>query len=287
MLTQLDIIFMRQAIGHAYDGHGLMRSQDQIARPSVGCLIVSKEGKIAGFGHTSEGGKPHAEPNALEMAGDKALGSTAYVTLEPCSHDSAGKIACVKHVVAAGVSRVVIGFTDMHNAVNGKGIEYLQQHGLEVVVCTGDLSKAAFEAHRPFFLHLTVGRPYIGLIANSALLALNDNAKLVHQSVLSLSKASIKKAGVKSGYEAEGEEFFLGDSFNISIKNTAESGITKLLITDNKTAVAALANGLWDEAHTFSGLEGQPQATVIYSKYVNIFQAGREAFPKEFHHLIP
>src|SRR5690242_12168651 len=75
-----DFSHMRAALGLARRGLG--RSWPN---PSVGCVIV-KEGRVVGRAVTAPGGRPHAEPLALAMAGDQAWGATAYVTLEPCCH---------------------------------------------------------------------------------------------------------------------------------------------------------------------------------------------------------
>ena len=69
--------------------------------PNVGCVIVSASGTIVGRGATAEGGRPHAEAIALEQAGMKAKGSTVYVTLEPCAHQSSRGPACVDLLVEA------------------------------------------------------------------------------------------------------------------------------------------------------------------------------------------
>lgn len=100
--------------------------------PPVGAIVV-KDGKIVGRGHTSHLGGPHAEVRALEMAGDRAKGATVYCTLEPCAHY--GRTApCSEAIVRAGVSRVVVGIQDPYHKVNGKGIQYLKSHGLDVEV---------------------------------------------------------------------------------------------------------------------------------------------------------
>jgi len=102
--------------------------------PSVGALIVHGGGedwRIVGRGVTALGGRPHAEPQALDEAGVLARGATAYVTLEPCSHF--GKTPpCVDALIASGIARVVIGLLDPDPRVAGRGVARLEQAGIEV-----------------------------------------------------------------------------------------------------------------------------------------------------------
>lgn len=100
--------------------------------PPVGAIIV-KEGIIVGRGHTSQPGGPHAEINALREAGEKAKDATLYCTLEPCAHWGRTGPCCVA-LTDAGIARVVIGIIDPSSKVNGKGIDHLQKHGVEVSV---------------------------------------------------------------------------------------------------------------------------------------------------------
>lgn len=98
--------------------------------PRVGCLLV-KDGEIIGHGWHSRAGGPHAEIHALQMAGEKAKASTAYVTLEPCSHT--GKTGpCSQALIAAGVIRVVYAMEDPNPLVSGRGLEQLSQAGIVV-----------------------------------------------------------------------------------------------------------------------------------------------------------
>ena len=73
--------------------------------PAVGTILV-KEGVVVGRGTTALGGRPHAEAVALAIAGEKASGSTAYVSLEPCAHHGATP-PCAAALIGAGVMRVV------------------------------------------------------------------------------------------------------------------------------------------------------------------------------------
>jgi diaminohydroxyphosphoribosylaminopyrimidine deaminase (EC 3.5.4.26)/5-amino-6-(5-phosphoribosylamino)uracil reductase (EC 1.1.1.193) len=98
--------------------------------PVVGAVIV-KDQEIVGFGAHLKAGTPHAEVNALQMAGEKAFGSTIYVTLEPCSHY--GKTPpCANALVKAGVKRVVVASLDPNPLVAGKGIGILKRRALKL-----------------------------------------------------------------------------------------------------------------------------------------------------------
>lgn len=87
--------------------------------PNVGCVLV-RDGEIVGEGFHYRAGEPHAEVHALRMAGDKARGATAYVTLEPCSHYGRTP-PCCEALVAAGVSRVVTAMQDPNRKSPGAG----------------------------------------------------------------------------------------------------------------------------------------------------------------------
>ena len=87
--------------------------------PAVGAVVV-KDGVIVGRGWTQPGGRPHAEPEALERAGDAARGATLYVTLEPCSHFGKSP-PCADAIIAAGISRVVAAIEDPNPEVAGQG----------------------------------------------------------------------------------------------------------------------------------------------------------------------
>lgn len=127
--------------------------------PSVGCAIISADGRLIAVGHTSLGGRPHAEVNALAMAGDKARGGTAYVTLEPCAHH--GKTGpCALALLEAGIRRVVIAAHDPDSRVAGKGITLLKQGGIEV----SEMLNPRAQRQMAGFLHnLRYGRPYVSV----------------------------------------------------------------------------------------------------------------------------
>ena len=127
--------------------------------PSVGCVIV-KNSVIVGRGCTAQTGRPHAETQALNQAGSKAKGATAYITLEPCSHK--GKTPpCAHALVEAGIKRTVIAVLDPDERVNGQGISILEAAGIEVQV--GVLEEQASLDHSGFFFTQIKSRPFVTL----------------------------------------------------------------------------------------------------------------------------
>ena len=127
--------------------------------PAVGCVIVNK-GRVVGRGWTQPGGRPHAEPVALKMAGTAARGATVYVTLEPCSHH--GKTPpCADALVAAGVSRVVAALRDDDPRVSGQGFARLR--AADITVDTGVLAVEAAQDLAGFFKKTNVGQPWVTL----------------------------------------------------------------------------------------------------------------------------
>lgn len=126
---------MRRALSLAAAGVG--QTGDN---PSVGCVIV-RDGAVIAEARTADGGRPHAEEQALAQA--DARGATVYVTLEPCAKRSNDAASCADRLIEAGVARVVIAADDPHPFAAGVGIERLRAAGISVE--TGLL---AFEAQQ-------------------------------------------------------------------------------------------------------------------------------------------
>ena len=98
--------------------------------PAVGCVIV-RYGRVIARGRTQEGGRPHAEADALARARESLKGATVYVTLEPCSHHGRTP-PCADALVAAGVARVVSALEDPDPRVKGLGHARLRAAGIAV-----------------------------------------------------------------------------------------------------------------------------------------------------------
>ena len=127
--------------------------------PPVGAVVV-RDGRIVGEGGTQAAGQSHAEVVALGQAGEKARGSTLYVSLEPCSHYGRTP-PCVDSIIAAGVSEVRASMMDPNPRVAGRGIEALRAAG--VAVGLGEGKEEAEELCAPHALFITSGMPLVTL----------------------------------------------------------------------------------------------------------------------------
>src|SRR3984885_2171611 len=155
-----DIAHMRSALALARRGLG-----NTWPNPSVGCVVV-KDGRVVGRAVTAPGGRPHAEPAALDIAGTAARGATVYVTLEPCCHWGRTP-PCTDALTAAGVARVVIGTRDPDPRVDGAGIAKLRAAG--IAVDEGILQDEADEVASGFRARVRLGRPAVTLKLASTL----------------------------------------------------------------------------------------------------------------------
>lgn len=133
--------------------------------PRVGC-VISRDGEIIGEGWHERAGEPHAEVHALQSAGPRTRGATAYVTLEPCSHFGRTP-PCADALVKAGVSRVVIAMMDPNPEVAGRGLKRLQGAGIEVAA--GVLKGEAERLNPGFLRRMCQGRPYFRVKVASSL----------------------------------------------------------------------------------------------------------------------
>jgi len=155
---EIDVAMMRHALTLARRGLG-----HTWPNPAVGAVIWRMDGDtpvVIGRGYTQKGGRPHAETEALAMAGEAARGASIAVTLEPCAHH--GKTPpCAEAIIKAGIARVVSALEDPDPRVKGGGHQMLRDARVDVV--TGVCADDAYELNRGFFLRVTHNRPFVTL----------------------------------------------------------------------------------------------------------------------------
>ncbi|WP_087090445.1 bifunctional diaminohydroxyphosphoribosylaminopyrimidine deaminase/5-amino-6-(5-phosphoribosylamino)uracil reductase RibD [Acinetobacter pittii] len=155
-----DQYWMQQAIELAK--RGLYSTKPN---PNVGCVIV-KDDQLIGQGFHPKAGQPHAEVFALREAGEHAQGATAYVTLEPCAHYGRTP-PCAEALVKAQVKKVVVACPDPNPLVAGKGVQILENAGIEVEV--GICEDLASKLNQGFLKAMSTGMPYVRLKVASSL----------------------------------------------------------------------------------------------------------------------
>jgi diaminohydroxyphosphoribosylaminopyrimidine deaminase / 5-amino-6-(5-phosphoribosylamino)uracil reductase len=149
--------FLEEALNLA--ARGLGRTSPN---PAVGAVVV-REGQVVGRGFHTWAGVKHAEILALEEAGERAKGSTLYVTLEPCSHQ--GRTGpCIAAILAAGVRKVVAPMEDPNPAVRGRGFAALGHAGVQVEVDPSAAARAT-DLNEAFIHFMRTGRPLVTLKA--------------------------------------------------------------------------------------------------------------------------
>jgi len=152
MFDSADRRFMRKALALAEKNLGLASPN-----PSVGCVLV-QEGRIVGRGWHEYSLLDHAEAKALKEAGERSKNATAYVTLEPCSHQGRTP-PCANRLIEAGVRRVVVSRIDPNPRVSGQGIARLAAAGVRVDV--GLYAEEAGKIIEPFACHITTESPFV------------------------------------------------------------------------------------------------------------------------------
>jgi len=159
-VANVDTEMMHRALALA---RGVRRSTSP--NPWVGCILRLADGRIVD-GATHPPGGPHAEADAIARAGGTAPGATAWVTLEPCAHHGRTP-PCADALVAAGVSRVVVGIEDPDPRVAGTGVARLRAAGVEVAV--GVAAAEVTELLTSYLHHRRTGRPWVVLKLASTL----------------------------------------------------------------------------------------------------------------------
>lgn len=151
------------AADHAFMARALQLAERGLytttPNPRVGCVLV-KDDTVLGEGWHLRAGEAHAEIHALQAAGERARGATAYVTLEPCHHHGRTP-PCVDALISTGIARVVAAMRDPNPQVAGQGLARLRAAGIEI--CEGLLGQEARELNIGFVSRMERQRPWLRL----------------------------------------------------------------------------------------------------------------------------
>ena len=145
--------YIERAVALAERGRGMVSPN-----PLVGAVVVSADGRVVGEGWHEGSGRPHAEVVALREAGEAAIGSTLYTSLEPCNHFGRTP-PCTRAIVEAGIARVVAAMRDPNPVVDGGGFDELRSSG--VAVREGLLVDEAARQNEAFVKHVRTGLPFV------------------------------------------------------------------------------------------------------------------------------
>jgi len=266
MIRDSDVLFLRGALALAAKGRYMAPPN-----PSVGCLIVS-DGAIVGRGWTHRPGEGHAEVNALADAGEKARGSTVYVSLEPCAHHGRTP-PCAQALIDAGVARVVAAMTDPNPQVAGKGFAHLRQAG--VAVDLHDLPEAQ-KAVAGFVSRISRGRPFLRLKVAASIDGRTAMASGESQWVTgAAARADVQAWRARSCAIVTGAETVLLDDPALTVRDTAFAGNGSIrqptrVVLDSKLRVPQTAK-----------LFGEPGETLI------VHTAGEPTHAKATHLQLP
>lgn len=206
-----DIFFMKRALKLAKKG-----KYTTCSNPNVGCVIV-KNNKIIGEGWHEVFGGPHAEINALSKIIMCPKNSTAYLTLEPCSHY--GKTPpCCHALVEAGIYKVIFSMKDPNPEVSGKGIAYLKENGIKVE--EGLLRSKAEKINKGFIKRMNTGLPYVtlklGLTLDSNSIDKDGNSKWITSKE---SRNDVQDLRAKQDAIVTGSGTIIADDPRLTVRN--------------------------------------------------------------------
>ena len=206
-----DRYFMMLAIEQAKRGLYTTRPN-----PAVGCVIVQAD-KVVGQGFHPKAGQPHAEVFALKDAGMQAMGATAYVTLEPCSHTGRTP-PCALGLIEAGIKRVVIAGLDPNPQVAGRGVKLLEEAGIAVTV--GVLTAQAEALNKGFLKAMRSQMPYVRLKIATSLDGRTAMASGESKWITgTAAREDVQKLRAQSGVIITGSETVIVDNPQLNVRS--------------------------------------------------------------------
>ncbi|MCL1123964.1 bifunctional diaminohydroxyphosphoribosylaminopyrimidine deaminase/5-amino-6-(5-phosphoribosylamino)uracil reductase RibD [Shewanella surugensis] len=207
-----DIKMMNRALKLARKGTYTTRPN-----PSVGCVITQGD-EVIGEGYHIKAGGPHAEVHALNDAGLAAKGSTAYVTLEPCSHYGRTP-PCALGLIEAGVVRVVIATEDPNPQVKGRGIAMLKEAGISVSV--GLLAAEAKRLNKGFMKCMAIRLPWVTVKLAASLDGKTALSNGVSQWITGPeSRRDVQRLRARHGALVTGIETVLADNPSLNVRHS-------------------------------------------------------------------
>ena len=241
--------------------------------PRVGCVIVNAQGVLLGAGHTQPAGQAHAEMMALQDAksqGHSVAGATAYVTLEPCSHQ--GRTGpCCDALIHAGLLRLVVAVQDPNPQVNGNGIALLRQAGIQVDI--GVLEDKARSLNPGFFKRMIQGLPWIRLKVAASL---DGQTALTNGESQWITSASARLDGhawrARSCAVLTGIGTVLQDDPQLNVRDIDTPRQPTLVIVDSKLETPLNAR-LWDtqrEVWIYCATEDTDRKAALEAKGVRV-----------------
>ncbi len=238
--------------------------------PMVGCVLV-KDDVIVGEGWHEKTGEAHAEVNALRRAGEAARGSTAYVTLEPCSHH--GKTPpCSEALIKAGVRKVIAAIQDPFQKSSGHGLECLLEAGIEVQ--SGLMQSAAEELNRGFLMRATRQRPFVRLKLAASIDGAISMASGESQWITSpAARADVQRLRARSGAIMTGIGTVLADNPSLTVRaaDIETGGIQPIrVILDRHLRIPVSAAMLSLEGTTLVCRTGDHDAKHLLSSNVEV-----------------
>ena len=207
-----DRYFMMLAIEQAKRGLYTTRPN-----PAVGCVIVQAD-EVVGRGFHPKAGQPHAEVFALKDAGARAIGATAYVTLEPCSHTGRTP-PCARALIEVGVKRVVIAGLDPNPQVAGRGVKLLEEAGIAVTV--GVLTAQAEALNKGFLKAMRSQMPYVRLKIATSLDGRTAMASGESKWITgTAAREDVQKLRAQSGAIITGSETVIVDNPQLNVRSS-------------------------------------------------------------------
>lgn len=238
-MSEDSVAWMRQALALAAQGR-----RSTHPNPRVGCVLV-RDGVCVGEGAHLVAGEAHAEVHALRMAGDAARGSTAYVTLEPCSHHGRTP-PCVDALIEAGVARVVMAGADPNPQVAGQGAARLMAAGIEVV---NHVEAAAAERlNRGFFMRMRHRRPWVTLklaasVDGRSAMASGESQWITGEAA----RADVHRLRAEAGAVLVGADTVLADDPQLTVRHGPLPRPPDRIVWDGRARVPSTAR-VWSGA---------------------------------------